>query len=251
MNVYDLAYLVFIAAGLSLDHVILWPRFRREAGVDAGRARRRLWSGWMIMLWTLLAVGVALWWLQRRPWAALRLVPPDGWRLGLAIALIVLVVVVQSGAIVRMARLPADRPVRFGSRDNHLAQMLPHTRGQLASFMALSLTAGVCEEFIFRGYLLWVLQGWLGPWGAAAVSSVAFGLGHAYQGKRGVLATSLVGALLATLVLVTRSLWPAILVHALLDIGQGWIAWLVLRRAGGAGGAAQDPASNAQAAGHD
>jgi membrane protease YdiL (CAAX protease family) len=109
--------------------------------------------------------------------------------------------------------------------------MSPHTRSELGWFVAVSLTAGFCEEFIFRGYLIWVFQPAFGLWGAAALSLVAFGLSHAYQGAKGILSTGLVGALFTAVVLISGSLLPAIALHALVDAGQGLIAWLVLRRA--------------------
>ena len=106
----------------------------------------------------------------------------------------------------------------------------PRTRFEMGWFVALSLTAGFCEEFIFRGYLIWVFRPVLGLWGAAAFSVVVFALAHAYQGAKGILSTGFIGLLFTLVVLITGSLWPAIALHALLDIGQGLIAWLVLRR---------------------
>jgi len=96
--------------------------------------------------------------------------------------------------------------------------------------LTLSLSAGFCEEFIFRGYLIWVFQPVFGLWGAAAFSIFAFAMAHAYQGAKGILGTGAVGFLLTLVVLISGSLLPAIALHALVDIGQGLIAWLVLGR---------------------
>ena len=45
-------------------------------------------------------------------------------------------------------------------------------------FGGVSLTAGFCEEFLYRGYFIWVLAPWLGWWGAAAVSLLFFAVSH-------------------------------------------------------------------------
>lgn len=92
------------------------------------------------------------------------------------------------------------------------------------------MSAGFCEELIFRGYLIWAFQPVFGLWGSAAFSVVVFAAAHAYQGARGVLATGAVGTALTLVVLISGSLWPAIALHALTDIGEGVVAWLALRK---------------------
>ena len=109
--------------------------------------------------------------------------------------------------------------------------VVPHTRSELPFFMGVSVTAGFCEEFLFRGYFIWTLAPWLGWWGAAALSTVIFGIGHAYQGLRGVINTGIMGAVYVLLVALLDSLWPAIVLHVLVDALNGIAAWVVLRDA--------------------
>ncbi|HVP38302.1 MAG TPA: CPBP family intramembrane glutamic endopeptidase, partial [Candidatus Saccharimonadales bacterium] len=52
---------------------------------------------------------------------------------------------------------------------------------------------------------------------------------HAYQGAKGLLAAGVVGSGLTFVVLMCGSLLPAMALHALVDIGQGLVAWLALR----------------------
>jgi membrane protease YdiL (CAAX protease family) len=118
----------------------------------------------------------------------------------------------------------------------HVERLSPHTRSELSWWVAVSLSAGFCEEFIFRGYLIWAFQPVLGLWGAAGFSVVVFAAAHAYQGAKGILATGVVGSLLTLVVLISGSLWPAIALHALTDIGAGLVAWLAFRKVQGAGG---------------
>ena len=74
-----------------------------------------------------------------------------------------------------------------------------------------------------------MLAPWLGWWGAAGVSLAGFAAGHAYQGWRGVLQTGVVGAVYTLFVAVFESLWPAIVLHAVMDFAAGVMAWLALR----------------------
>jgi membrane protease YdiL (CAAX protease family) len=89
------------------------------------------------------------------------------------------------------------------------------------TFAMLAVTAGICEEVVFRGFgfayvrFLWpgVTDGWL-----IVITSVVFGLAHLYQGPRGVLLTGLAGAVFASMTVETGSLLPAIAVHAMVDL---------------------------------
>ena len=66
-------------------------------------------------------------------------------------------------------------------------------------------------------------------WVAVIVSSVAFGLGHSYQGANGATRAGLVGLVFAVFYVVTGSIWLPIIAHALLDILQGATLYEMLR----------------------
>jgi membrane protease YdiL (CAAX protease family) len=93
----------------------------------------------------------------------------------------------------------------------------------------VSLTAGCCEEFLFRGYFIRALAPWLGWWGAATLSLLIFASGHAYQGWNGALRTGIVGAIFTLVVAIFGSLRPAIALRALIDLSNGMFAWLAPR----------------------
>ena len=104
--------------------------------------------------------------------------------------------------------------------------LLPETRREkLWAVLALAPTAALCEEFLYRGYLLAQLGQWMRitPW-AWVGSTVAFGLAHAYQGWNGMLRAALLGGLLAYPVISLGSLYPAMAAHFLIDALA--LAWL-------------------------
>lgn len=109
-----------------------------------------------------------------------------------------------------------------------LGYLLPAKRDDLGAWAGLSVTAGVVEELIARGYYIWVFSAVMPVWGAVFASSALFGLGHAYQGPRGVLKTGGAGLLLAVLYVAGgRSIWIPMVVHAGADLIQGWMAYRV------------------------
>jgi membrane protease YdiL (CAAX protease family) len=227
MTKADALYLTFIALGLSFDSFVLWPRFLRRSDAEPARARVLLWSSTIVFLWTLVAAGVALWMLERRSWTELRLVAAHGWRIPGTIVLLLAVAIFYARTVATIAR--ARRSNKRIKLPKNVAKRAPHTRAELAWWLALSVSAGICEEFICRGYLIWVLQPALGLWFAAAASLIVFTAAHAYQGAKGLVAVGIAGGLLTLIVLIFGSLVPAMAVHVLVDAGEGLVAWLALR----------------------
>jgi len=83
----------------------------------------------------------------------------------------------------------------------------------------VAASAGICEEFLYRGYALSIIGSMTGSLIVGAVlSSVAFGIGHAYQGKTGVIGATITGFLYACVFLVTGSLYPCMLGHFIQDM---------------------------------
>jgi membrane protease YdiL (CAAX protease family) len=104
--------------------------------------------------------------------------------------------------------------------------LIPKTRQEkFWSVLLLAPTAALCEEFLYRGFLLAQLTQWLRSGsGAWVASSLAFGLAHVYQGWNGMLRATLLGALLAYPVIHFGSLYPSMLAHGLIDALA--FAWL-------------------------
>jgi membrane protease YdiL (CAAX protease family) len=98
-------------------------------------------------------------------------------------------------------------------------------REKLLAVLMVAPTAALCEEFLYRGYLLSQLSVWLGGnlW-AWVISSLAFGLAHAYQGLNGMARAALLGGLLAYPVLRLGSLYPSMTAQFLIDAVA--LAWL-------------------------
>ncbi|HET9793459.1 MAG TPA: CPBP family intramembrane glutamic endopeptidase, partial [Thermoanaerobaculia bacterium] len=180
--------------------------------------------------WALVACVLSLWLYEGRSRALLRLNAPHGWRLWVSLALVSAVAAALAAAIVRLARLKRRKRVTVRSQATAHA---PHTGDELAWWAAVSLSAGFSEELIFRGFLIWAFRPLLGLWGAAALSLIVFATAHAYHGVAGALAVGIVGAFLTLVVLIFGSLWPAVAMHVLVDLQQGFAAWLVLQKASG------------------
>jgi uncharacterized protein len=101
-------------------------------------------------------------------------------------------------------------------------RLLPVNLIEYLPYAALAITAGVCEEFIYRGFVLGAfIRVNLPVWAAVVLSSVLFGLAHAYQGRGGIVSTGIFGIVLALGRLAFASLFPVMVWHAGLDLAAG------------------------------
>ena len=104
-------------------------------------------------------------------------------------------------------------------------RLLPVTLLEYLPYSALAITAGVCEEFVYRGFVLAAFsRASLPVWLGVVLSSILFGLAHAYQGRAGIVSTGLFGVALALGRLGFGSLIPVMMWHAGLDLAAGLAA---------------------------
>jgi len=101
-------------------------------------------------------------------------------------------------------------------------RILPQSTVELLPYLALAITAGLCEEFLYRGFAMAVLVHiGLQAWAVVLISSVLFGLAHSYQGRGGIVMTLLIGLILGTSRMAYGSLVPAIFWHSAVDVVAG------------------------------
>ena len=105
------------------------------------------------------------------------------------------------------------------------SRLLPVSWLEYLPYSALAITAGVCEEFLYRGFVMGALGRVAFPvWTVVLLTSILFGLAHAYQGKGGIVSTGVFGVILALGRLWFGSLLPVMMWHASLDLVAGQAA---------------------------
>jgi CAAX protease family protein len=119
----------------------------------------------------------------------------------------------------RVGKIPVESR---GSLQALAERILPQSMVELLPYLALAVTAGLCEEFLYRGFAMAVLvHVGLRAWAAVLISSVLFGLAHSYQGRGGVVMTLLIGTILGTSRIAYDCLVPAIFWHSAVDVVAG------------------------------
>jgi membrane protease YdiL (CAAX protease family) len=184
-----------------------WPRTLSEPG-----ARVRLYLQMFGLLWVWVAY---VWFGVRRaggslrslldaaPWTAAR------WFRYTAIGLAGFVFWLMLGAALGALLPPSAEQLRG------VAAMLPHTPGERLLWVAFALSAGICEEILYRGYLLRQFGALARNRSAAVViQAVVYGLGHLALPFEMVVSVTLLGLLLGVIAVWQKSLGPGMILHS-------------------------------------
>jgi len=176
--------------------------------------RPAIYERTMLFEWALLGlVLVGVWWhgssllavlgeRWRSPWQFLR---------DLGIGLLFLMVTITTGSM-----------LSHGGDNSATQLLLPRGRTEMWLWVALSISAGICEEALFRGYLQRQFIAITGNIAAGIIlSAAAFGAAHGYQGWARALQIALLGAMGGVLAYWRKSDRPGMFAHALQDILGG------------------------------
>jgi len=122
----------------------------------------------------------------------------------------------------------AENLQKLNETSKTLGVLAPHGRVELILFILLAMTAGFCEELIFRGYFQRQFQSVTGSVAAGVVlQGILFGAAHGYQGWRWMITIAVYGMLFGILATWRRSLRPGMIAHFLQDFGSGLALWFM------------------------
>ena len=226
---------VYLVAGEPVAGHVLHRRFEGRLRTDPG-ARRSFYGRLLVLEWGLALLALVVWLSAPGVDAgAVGLAWPRSWPGPLTLLLVVLVLAfvvastraLRGGALLEAASQAPRRPPgqgRHAEPPGHATlALLPRTAEERRLFTVVGLTAGICEEWLYRGFLLAVVAAVAGDLPVPVpvlvlVAAAAFGLAHAYQGRAGILLTGVLGGVMAALYLGTGSLLLPVLLHAAIDL---------------------------------
>ena len=195
--------------------------------------RLSLYGSTILFQW--LIVAIVAWRSAARTLSPeeLGLAARDPWLVAwTSIVLTGLLCVNQVVGLRRITKLPEDKR---GSLFAITEKIMPRTPTETLVYAALACTAGISEEFLYRGFVFMAFVRMLVNFGppnavAAILSSAWFSLAHLYQGRRGIITTFVVGIIFAALRIWTGSLVPAVAAHMGIDLVAGLCVSRFLRR---------------------
>jgi uncharacterized protein len=203
--------------GLVFRAMMRMDQMRAAVNVD----RVQIYERTMIFEWLMFGLVILGVWLNGSRLAA---VLGSRWRSvseilrDAGIGLAFLIVSVMLGSIVGAHT--------NGAAQNRAVQFLfPHGGVEITLWIFVSVTAGICEETIYRGYLQRQFTALTknAPIGII-LSAAVFGVSHAYQGFGHAIQIGLLGAMSGILAFWRKSVRPGMIAHALQDILGGLLA---------------------------
>ena len=189
---------------------------------DLGASGRlRLYASTICFQWVI--AGLVFWRALARGmnYAELGLTLGDPWRTAwIACGATLLLCMGQIFGLRKLVQLPAESR---GTLFRITEKIMPRTGPEAAAFAALACTAGVSEEFLFRGFVFAVFVRVAGTAAGAVMwaslfSSIWFAVAHLYQGRKGIITTFVVGMIFAGLRVGSGALLPAMAAHAAVDL---------------------------------
>src|SRR6266404_6230125 len=210
---FVLSVIVPVRGRARLQQLLAKPRVERAE-------RLSLYASTIAFQW--LAAAVAAWraWAHGFTAAQVGLAMPERFRLLLITVFgAALIVTLQWLNLRRMGRStsPLRRPLQALAE-----RILPQSTMELIPFLGLPVTAGLCEEFLYRVFAIAVLSCMGLPTSVVILSSsIIFGLAHLYQGRSGFVSTMLLGILFGISRMALGSLLPVIVWHMGVDVVAG------------------------------
>lgn len=219
--IHILAALLFVV--LPVTSRLRYARLNRLLESGDPRARVRAYQGIIFRGALSLLVICSLPLVAGTSAAQLGFSGPRSWPLSLVLSLGVLVFFLVSALRLRpkAAALREKLQGRAGA-------MLPTSLPELRWFVVLSVVGGSFEEAAYRGFLFYYIRLWFPQISVVALvllASLVFGMGHLYQGWKGIAATGVAGLILSTVYVVTGSLLAPAVLHIFGNMRAVLIFW--------------------------
>ncbi len=203
--------------------VLGWPFFALTTGPTSADELEEIIS--QSRLWLYLSTGLILWLVFALVWIAQRLGGRPLTELGftqprLMDPVVAFGFLIVANIVLHLSAWILQSAFGMAPPDEAVQMILPQIPIERVGWILLSISAGLCEETCFRGFVL--LRGaeyFRRPWVAVLISSLAFGSGHLYQGATGAVVIAIYGVMFCGLRLWQRSLWPGIWAHIWQDLG--------------------------------
>jgi uncharacterized protein len=143
------------------------------------------------------------------------------------------ILVVTASLVLKQANLDAAKTMgRVQELKKTIGFIVPQGGLEMCLFVALTFSAGFCEEVIYRGYFQRQFTAWSGNVALAILAQgVLFGASHGYQGWRSMAVIAVFGFAFGILAAWRKNLRPGMMAHAWQDLFTGIVLKIAMKLA--------------------
>ncbi|HLO79575.1 MAG TPA: CPBP family intramembrane glutamic endopeptidase [Chitinophagaceae bacterium] len=188
------------------------------------RTRRRFYLSNSMVLWIMAGVVMGIWFWNNRTFSLMGFrMPEPEWTAGILSAVLIILYV---GDILYSMLSPAELQKTHEQWESSVP-FLPERYRELPAYTFMCIAAGVCEEIMYRGFLVNYFIDPMKPgfpWMAAVFPAILFSIAHFYQGYKAIAKIFLLSLLFALIFIFSKSLLFVVIIHFLIDFTGGILA---------------------------
>jgi uncharacterized protein len=238
MNIIWFDHLLFFVIGIVLPVMSIMtekPTFDAESGDEILFSKSELppkkhiyYTNGLILVIGALVV-LTLWNVTFRSFEVLGIIFPQIDTLVIALCLAI-VMIYSIDTVINFIKSN-----KASTDTNDLSNIMPTSWSDYGHFVFLAIAAGICEEIVFRGFLINYINEMLPNLSyayfiALVFPALIFSVSHIYQGWFAVLKIFAISLLFGALFIFSKSLLLVCLIHVLVDLISGAVMVVVFRK---------------------
>jgi|GEM_PF-480546 len=220
LQTMDIVLMLFVAVAMPLIAIISEKYYGSDT-LKNPKFKAMSFKATMLMLWVPTIALLWFWLSEGRPLSLVGLGFEAGWwSYGTVIASL-LIIGFYCREFFKIKNDPVEeQKVRDQLTETPALQdMMPNNKAEVKLMGLTALTAGITEEILYRGFLIWGFMFYTNIWVAGLLSLFIFTVAHLYQKTwDNLIRVASLGALMTALTIASGSLYPAIAVHIFVDL---------------------------------
>ena len=129
------------------------------------------------------------------------------------------------GLQIAQSKVTNETAIAVKDKMKDIYHYLPKSRNEYIWFILLSLSAGICEEIIFRLFMFSFLVENLNLVTAFILTNIVFAITHIGSGKQNLISSFILGLLFTAIYYFTNNIWLPIILHSAIDISAGALGY--------------------------
>lgn len=235
MTLIWLDHIIFLVVGVAIPLLSLFSA--NQPSVEQGEVvkvamppKKHLYYSNGLMLWIGASLVLTSWNFSQKPWTLLGIQLPIYSQMAIYLTVSLLVIYLVDTAYSTWQSIKQKK-----QEDDDFLSIMPANWKEYAHFAFLAFSAGVCEEVVFRGFLInYIHESIPGNEYSMILSilipSVIFSVSHIYQGFLNVFKIFSLSLLFGSIFIVTKSLLIVVLLHVFVDMLSGAVFVVLQQR---------------------